>query len=84
MQGKSGFYRVVYDDDLDTWSVVRTPVDGIYFAGTKLQCKRFVAHNDKDSTIEENRGPRFNCFSPLGMSTFPERSTPVGCAPAST
>jgi hypothetical protein len=84
VQDKSGSYRVVYDDDLDTWSVVRTPVNGIYYAGTKAQCKRFVAHHDKNFTIEENRGPSFNCFSPLGMSTFPEFPTAVGCAPAST
>ena len=42
MQSKSCCYRVIYDDDLDTWSVVTTPFDGIYFAGTKSQCEQFL------------------------------------------
>ncbi|HEU0149404.1 MAG TPA: hypothetical protein VFR21_21310 [Bradyrhizobium sp.] len=32
MQVKSRCYRIIYDDDLDTWSVVTTPFNGIYFA----------------------------------------------------
>jgi hypothetical protein len=35
-------YSVVYDDDLDSWSVVSTPFDGLYFVGTKPQCEAFV------------------------------------------
>jgi hypothetical protein len=34
--------RVVYDDDLDTWSVVAIPFDGIYFTGSKMQCEAFA------------------------------------------
>ena len=35
-------YSVVYDDDLDSWAVVSTPFDGLYFVGTKSQCEAFV------------------------------------------
>ena len=35
-------YSVVYDDDLDSWSVVSTPFDGLYFVGTKAECEAFV------------------------------------------
>lgn len=35
-------YSVVYDDDLDSWSVVSTPFDGLYFAGSKSECEAFV------------------------------------------
>jgi len=48
METESRRYRVVYDDDLDTWSVVKTPFNGIYFAGTKLQCEQFVASHQPE------------------------------------
>ena len=35
-------YSVVYDDDVDSWSVVSTPFDGLYFVGTKSRCDAFV------------------------------------------
>jgi lipocalin len=35
-------YSVVYDDDLDSWSVVSTPFDGVYFVGAKPHCEAFV------------------------------------------
>jgi hypothetical protein len=41
-QRNSRCYRVVYDDDLDTWSVVAIPFDGIYFTGSKMQCEAFA------------------------------------------
>ena len=45
MQAASGTYRVVYDDDLDIWSVVTTPFEGVHFKGTRPLCERFVADN---------------------------------------
>ena len=35
-------YSIVYDDDLDSWSVVSTPFDGLYFLGSKPECEAFV------------------------------------------
>ena len=41
-------YHVAYDDDLDTWSVVAIPFDGIYFRGSKMQCEAFaLKHNER-------------------------------------
>ena len=51
MQAKSRTYRVVYDDDLDMWSVVTSPFEGIYFKGTKPLCERFVVDNSEQPRI---------------------------------
>jgi hypothetical protein len=60
METESRRYRVVYDDDLDTWSVVKTPFNGIYFAGTKLQCEQFVASHQPDFGSRMNVRTGFN------------------------
>jgi hypothetical protein len=84
MQAKSRRYRVIYDDDLDTWSVVTMPFDGVYFAGTKSQCEQFVAHDDIN--FNNRRKPRtsFDFISPLGMSAFARIFRSIGYARASS
>ena len=44
-------YSVVFDDDLDTWSVVKTPFDGVYFAGSKVACEAFAATRHRESAL---------------------------------
>jgi hypothetical protein len=51
MQSTSRTYRVLYDDDLDMWSVVTAPFDGIYFKGTKPLCEKFVADRNEHPWI---------------------------------
>jgi hypothetical protein len=84
MQSKSCCYRIVYDDDLDTWSVVAMPFDGIYFAGTKSQCEQFVAH--QLTNFSRRRKPRtsFDFISPQGMSSFARIFRSIGYARASS
>ena len=43
MEPTSRTYCIVYDDDLDMWSVVTAPFNGIHFRGTRPLCERFVA-----------------------------------------
>jgi hypothetical protein len=84
MQAKSRCYRVIYDDDLDTWSVVTMPFDGVYFAGTKSQCELFVARHD--TNFNHRRKPRtsFDFISALGMSAFARIFRSIGYARASS
>ena len=52
VQRNSRCYRVIYDDDLDTWSVVAIPFDGVYFSGSKMQCEAFATkHNERRLTM---------------------------------
>jgi hypothetical protein len=84
MQAKSRRYRVVYDDDLDTWSVVTRPFDGVYFAGTKSQCEQFVAR--RDIPFNDRRKPQtsFDFISPQGVSAFARIFRSIGYARASS
>jgi hypothetical protein len=84
MQAKSRCHRVAYDDDLDTWSVVTMPFDGVYFAGSKLQCEQFVARHD--TNFNHRRKPRtsFDFISPQGMSAFARIFRSIGYARASS
>jgi hypothetical protein len=84
MQTKSRCYHVVYDDDLDTWSVVRIPFDGVYFAGTKPQCVQFVAHHDINFNHRRNPRTGFDFISPLGMSAFARMFRSIGYARATS
>lgn len=51
MQAASRTYRVVYDDDLDIWSVVTTPFEGVHFKGTRPLCETFVAYSSGQPRI---------------------------------
>jgi hypothetical protein len=84
MQTKSRCYRVVYDDDLDTWSVVTMRFDGVYFAGTKSQCEQFVAHHDINFNHRRNPRTGFHFIFPLGMSAFALIFRSIGYARASS
>ena len=74
MQTASRTYCVVYDDDLDTWSVVTTPIGGIHFKGTKPLCERFVAdHNERSwlAAVSEKLAKGCEMHTPkLQMSAF--------------
>jgi hypothetical protein len=84
MQAKSRRYRVIYDDDLDTWSVVTMPFDGVYFAGTKSQCEQFVARHDINFTHRRKSRASFDFISPLGMSPVARIFRSIGYARASS